>query len=238
LLKIILAGIILGMLLIVSNVHVSESYLIWNLVVTVKPEKTPINYSEFPVITGTVTDEASKPIEGAHVKITFAKEVVTTSTDQFGNFKYQSVLPILPGYYMINAVVTKDGYSTGLASSNLMVNVPQAVTYTRAISGDPIVSGNYTVYLGKVTDWNLETTCFVKFGDQFKRFLKTCDLYNLIPADFQTDSVVVHSVAVIQHNGTDYRLFPGSDYFTAVSLNDTELSKYVYNVWGNYTAPN
>ena len=236
--KIILAGIILGMLLIASNIHMSESYLIWNLVVTVKPEKTPIMNTEFPVITGTVTDEASKPIQGALVKITFAKEVVTTTTDQYGNFRYDSVLPILPGYYMINAIVTKDGYSTGLASSTLMVNAPQAVTYTRSISGDPIVSGNYTVYLGKVTDWNLETTCFVKFGDQFKRFLKTCDLYNLAPADFQTDTAVVHSVTVFQYNGTDYRLFSASDYFTALALNDTAQFQYIDNVWGNYTAPN
>ena len=225
------------MFLVFSNVHISESYLQYNLIVTVKPKTTPIKDTDFPVIIGTVTDEASKPIEGAHVKITFAKEVVTTTTDQYGNFRYDSVLPILPGYYMINAIVTKDGYNTGLASSDVMVNIP-TITYSKAISGDPIVSGNYTIYLGKVTDWNLETTCFVKFGDQFKRFLKTCDLYDLAPADFQTDASVVHSVAVIQHNGTDYRLFPVSDYFAAVALNDTAQSSYVYGVWGNYTAPN
>src|SRR5579872_3453334 len=235
--KIILAGIILGMFLIFSNINVSESYLQYNLLVTVKPKTTPIHYADFPVIIGTVTDEASKPIEGAHVKITFAKEVITTTTDQYGNFKYASVLPILPGYYMINAVVTKDGYNTGLASSNLMVNIPPTITYSKAISGDPIVSGNYTVYLGKVTDWNLETTCFVKFGDQFKRFLKTCDLYNLASADFKTDAPVIHSVAVLQHNGADCRLYSASNYFTALSLNDTAKFRYIDNVWGNYTAP-
>ena len=236
--KIILAGIILGMFLVFSNIHVSESYLQYNLIVTVKPQTTPIQDTDFPVIIGTVMDEASKPIEGAQVKITFAKEVVTTTTDQYGNFKYESVLPILPGYYMINAVVTKDGYNTGLASSTIMVNAPPSITFNRAISGDPIVSGNYTVYLGKVTDWNLETTCFVKFGDQFKRFLKTCDLYNLAPTDFQTDAAVVHSVAVFQHNDTDYRLFSASDYFTASTLNDTAQFRYIDNAWGNYTTPN
>jgi len=235
--KIILAGIILSMLLIFSNIHVSDSYLQYNLLVTVKPEKSPIKDTEFPIITGTVTDEASKPIVGALVKITFAKEVVTTTTDQYGNFKYDSVLPIFAGYYMINAVVTKAGYSTGLASSTLMVHSPPTVTYGRGITGDPIVTGNYTVYLGKVTDWNLETTCFVKFGDQFKRFLKTCDLYNLAPTDFKTDATVVHSLAVIQHNA-DYRLFPVSDYFNGLTLNNNAQYRYVENVWKNYTVPN
>src|SRR4029077_20923997 len=135
-----LAGIILGMLLIFSNIHVSDSYLQYNLLVTVKPEKSPIKDTEFPIITGTVTDEASKPTVGALVKITFAKEVVTTTTDQYGNFKYHSVLPILAGYYMINAVVTTAGYSIGLASSTLMVNSPPTVTYNRGITGDPIVT--------------------------------------------------------------------------------------------------
>lgn len=236
LMKIILVAIMFGMLLIVPNIHVSNSYLFWNLVVTVKPEKSSITNNEFPIITGKVTDEASKPIEGALVKITFAKEVVTTSTDQYGNFKYESVLPILPGYYMVNAVVTKDGYGTGLASSSLMVNPPHTVTYSRGITGDPIVAQNYTVYLGKVTDWNLESTCFVKFGDQYKRFLKTCDLYNLAPADFQTDAKVVHSVAVIKYN-EDYGLFPVDDYFGALPLNSTAQFRYIDNIWANYTAP-
>jgi hypothetical protein len=236
--KIIFVGIALSLLLVFSNIHVSESYLQYNLLVTVKPEKTPINDTDFPVIAGTVMDEVSKPVEGALVKITFAKEVVTTTTDQYGNFSYQSVLSILPGDYMINVVVTKDGYSTGLASSTLMVNSPPTtVTYDRSYTGDPIVTGNYTVYIGKVTDWNLETTCFVDFGAQYKRFLKTCDLYNLAPADFQTDATIVHSLAVIQYN-EDYRLFPVSDYFNVAALNDTTQFRYVENVWGNYTVPN
>jgi hypothetical protein len=56
--KIILAGMILGMLLVFSNIHVSDSYLQYNLLVTVKPEKIMINPNDFPVILGKVTDEA------------------------------------------------------------------------------------------------------------------------------------------------------------------------------------
>jgi hypothetical protein len=48
--KIILAGMILGMLLVFSNIHVSDSYLQYNLLVTVKPEKIMINPNDFPVI--------------------------------------------------------------------------------------------------------------------------------------------------------------------------------------------
>jgi hypothetical protein len=57
--KIILAGIILGMVLVFSNIHVSDSYLQYNLLVTVKPKTTPIQDTDFPVIIGIITDEAS-----------------------------------------------------------------------------------------------------------------------------------------------------------------------------------
>ncbi len=235
--KIIVAGLILGLVLVLSSIHLSESSLFWNLIVTVKPEKNPINDTEFPTITGTVTDEASKPIQNALVKITFAKEVITTTTDSYGNFQYKSALLIDPGYYMINVMVTKDGYDTGYASSTIMVNSPTPITYNKGISGDPIVAGNYTVYIGKVTAWNLETTCFVKFGDQYKRFLKTCDLYNLAPDDFKTEDQVTHTLTVIQYND-EYRLFPVSNYYHALALvNDTQIS-YIASSWSNYTTSN
>jgi hypothetical protein len=72
--KIILVGIMLGMFLVFSNIHVSNSYLQHNLLVKVKPEKTMINPNDFSVIVGKVTDEASKPVSNAHVMIAFGKE--------------------------------------------------------------------------------------------------------------------------------------------------------------------
>ena len=235
--KIIIAGIIFGMLLVFSNIHVSESYLQYNLLVTVKPEKTMINPNDFPVILGKVTDEASKPVSNARVMIAFGKEYVTTTTDSSGNFRYQSAIPASPGNYIVNVVVTKDGYNKGLASSSYFVNMPQQVTYSKGIIGSPITTGNYTVYLGKVTDWNLETTCFVKFGNEYKRFLKTCDLYNLAPDDFKTDTKIISVLAVMKHN-SEYRLFPVSGYYNALKLNDTAKSNYIINTWNNYLAPN
>jgi hypothetical protein len=236
--KIILVGIILGMLLVFSNIHVSNSYLQYNLLVTVKPEKTMINPNDFPVIVGKVTDEASKPVSNAHVMIAFGKEYVATTTDSSGNFRYQSAIPASSGDYIINVVVTKDGYNKGLASSSYFVNMPQQVTYSKGIVGSPITTtGNYTIYLGKVTEWNLETTCFVKFGNEYKRFLKTCDLYNLAPDDFKTDVKVISVLAVIKHN-SEYRLFPISGYYNALKLNDTAKSNYIISTWNNYSVPN
>src|SRR5574341_377974 len=110
-------GIVLGMILISANMQISDSTL-GKLVVTVKPEKTPISARESPVIIGTVTDEASKPIGNAKVKLTFAREVITTTTDSNGIFRYESARPSSPGQYAINVVATKEGYGTGFGSSN------------------------------------------------------------------------------------------------------------------------
>lgn len=235
--KIITVAVTLSILLVFSSMHVSDSALFYQILVTVKPEKTPIKENEFPVILGSVTDEASKPIANASVKLTFAKEVVTTTTDTSGNFRYQSVIPASAGDYMINAAVSKSGYITGYASSSYFVNPPPPATYSKTITGLTIVSGNYTVYLGKVTEWNLETTCFVDFGNQYKRFLKTCDLYNLAPDDFKTDTKIIPVISVIQHN-TDFRLFSVGVYYNAFQLSNNTLSKFIISTWKNYTAPN
>ena len=48
--KFILAEIILDTLLVFSNIHVSNLYLQYNLLVTVKPEKTIINPNDFSII--------------------------------------------------------------------------------------------------------------------------------------------------------------------------------------------
>lgn len=233
--KIIVAGIILGVMLIFSNFNISDSTL-GKLVVTVNPEKTPISEKQTPVIVGTVTNEASKPIENAKIKITFAKEVVTTSTDSNGKFRYESTLSTSPGNYMINVVATKDGYGTGFATSSIFVNTPAQVTYSKGTTGAPVSVGNYMVYIGKVTEWNLETTCFVSFGDEYKRFLKTCDLYAMAPSDFKKPTKMISVVTVIKYND-EYRLFPiGVYYETLKQAEDTRI-QHVSNSWKNYVVP-
>jgi hypothetical protein len=224
--------------IILSNIQASDSAVYYNLVVTVKPLTNPITEGDYLVIIGTVTDQASKPVANVNIFIMFGKEAVTTTTDQHGNFRYNSATPSTPGMYQINVVATKSGFVKGITGSMYTVEPrqQQTQTATRTITGLPIQAGNYTVYLGKVTQWNLETTCFVKFSDKYLRFLKTCDLYNLAPEDFKTDDKVIPIVSVIQYND-NYRLFPQSVYIKAYGLQNDTLKSFVTTNWIGYTAP-
>ncbi len=237
-------AVLVGAIIVLSNVQVSDSVLTYNMLVTVAPEKSPIMQGEYPVIIGTAKDEAYKPVTNAKVLILFGNEAVTTTTDNKGNYRYQSAIPATPGTYEIDVTVTKNGYNKGLASTtyevdsyftNQTANVN--VTPLRAVNGLPVVAGNYTVYLGKVVQWNLETTCFVSFSDKYIRFLKTCDLYNMVPAGyFQPDEKIIPIVSVIQHNDT-FRLFPQSVYNNAYYMDNDTLKTFAASTWQNYTNP-
>ena len=228
-----------------SSVQVSHSTLSYTMLVNVKPETNPITQGDYPVIMGNVTDQAYRPVTDATVLILFGSEAVTTTTDNQGDFRYQSAIPATPGTYAIDVTISKTGYVKALASSTYTVN-PYPTTKTtyanvttalsNTITGLPISAGNYTVSLGKVAQWNLETTCFVDFDNKYMRFLKTCDLYNMAPEDFKVDQQVIPVLTVIQYNNT-YRLFPESVYMSAYYLENATLNNFVTGTWQNYTAP-
>ncbi len=215
------------------------------MLVNVHPETNPITQGDFPVLLGNVTDQAYRPVTNANVFILFGSEAVTTTTDNLGNFRYQSAIPSTPGTYEIDVTVTKQGYIKQLASSTYTVN-PYSTTTTignvttsvsKTVTGLPVTSGNYTVYLGKVAQWNLETTCMVDFSNKYMRFLKTCDLYNLEPQDYQQDQPVIPVVTVIQYNN-EYRLFPDNIYTESFYMDNGTLNSFVKSTWQSYVAPN
>lgn len=239
--------VLIGGIVVLSNIQVSDSVLTYKMLVTVQPEKSPIMEGEFPVITGTVKDEAYKPISDATILILFGNEAVTTTTDAAGNYRYQSAIPATPGTFEIDVTATKGGYYIkGQASSTYEVDSFQTVSNDtldsttntaipfQAVNGLPVQAGNYTVYLGKVTQWNLETTCFVAFGDKYVRFLKTCDLYDIAgPSSFSADSQIFPPVAVIQYGNDTYKLFPQSVYNAAYFMSNGTLNSFVANTWAN-----
>jgi hypothetical protein len=228
---------LIGFTFVISNIHVSESILAGQMLVTVKAETDPITEGGFPVIVGTVVDQGYKPIANANVLIAYGTIIVTTTTDDKGSFRYQSAVPSTHGTYEVDATITKSGYTKSFASSTFTVSPRQSVpTVTKTITGLPIQSGNYTVFLGKVSQWNLETTCFVDFGTKYMRFLKTCDLYSMTPEDFQTDQTIIPMVSVIQNNDT-YRLFPENVYMTAANLDNDSLGTFIVGTYANYTVP-
>lgn len=215
------------------------------MLVSVNPQKNPLMPGEFPVIVGNVKDQAYRPVPDATVFILFGSEAVTTTTDNKGNFKYTSAILQDPGTYEIDVTVTKSGYIKQLAKSTYTIKTYSTTKITPAntttaiantITGLPVFAGNYTVYLGKVAQWNLESTCFVDFSDKYMRFLKTCDLYNLNPQDFKIDQKVISMVTVIQHDDT-YRLFPQSVYNKAFYLGNDTARNFVATTWQSYVAP-
>ncbi len=232
-----ICAFLIGFTIILSSIQVSESTLTSKMLVSVKAEKDPITEGDFPVIVGTVSDQAYKPIANANVLIMFGTVIVTTTTDDKGNFRYESAMPSTHGIYEVDVTATMDGYTKGLANSTFTVTPRQtAPIVTKTITGLPIEAGNYTVFLGKVAQWNLETTCFVDFGDKYMRFLKTCDLYGMAPEDFQSDQTIIPMVSVIQNNDT-YRLFPESVYINASDMENKTLNTFVASTFANYTAP-
>ncbi|MGI0065418.1 MAG: hypothetical protein ACREAT_01520 [Nitrosotalea sp.] len=228
---------LIGFTVVMSSIQVSESILAGQMLVTVKAETDPITEGGFPVIIGTVVDQGYKPISNANVLIAYGTTIVTTTTDDKGSFRYQSAIPSTHGIYQVDVTVSKDGYTKTFASSTFTVSPrPTAPTVTKTITGLPIQSGNYIIFLGKVSQWNLETTCFVDFGTKYMRFLKTCDLYNMAPEDFQTDQTIIPMVSVIQNNDT-YKLFPENVYMTAANLDNDSLGTFVVGTYANYTVP-
>lgn len=220
-----------------SSIQPSESAISNKMLVSVKAEKDHITEGSFPVITGTVKNEAYKPIANANILIMFGTIIVSTTTDDQGNFQYQSATPSTHGVYEVDATATKDGYTKGLGTAIFTVSPrPVEQTPTKTITGLPVEAGNYTVFLGRVAQWNLETTCFVDFSDRHMRFLRSCDLYSMAPEDFQTDQQIIPMVSVIHYNGT-YRLFPESIYLKAANMQNGTLETFVAGTFANYTAP-
>lgn len=109
-------------LLSVLLIHASYAQIpMGNLVVTVKPEKNPLESNEIPVLVGTVTDQANKPIANATVNISTSYGTFGISSDNNGTFVYNYSNPVAPAQYLINVKAQKDGYGMGLTSTTFFV---------------------------------------------------------------------------------------------------------------------
>lgn len=119
-----------------------------SLVVTVKPENDTIEANEIPVLVGTVTNQASKPIADAQVSINTSYGTFFTVTDEDGKFRYQYPDTVKPAQYLVNIQAHKIGYGVGLSSTTFFVNglpaqVPQYAYNTTSnnnVTQDPIAS--------------------------------------------------------------------------------------------------
>jgi len=112
---------ILGFSLLFSNLPLSESVL-WDLIIDVKLEQSPLYVGEIPVVFVSVIDHASKPVSGAEVIVRLYSDSITILTDTTGSFKVEfSEFDGLPGNYIVNVIATTSDGKIGLASTEFQV---------------------------------------------------------------------------------------------------------------------
>src|SRR5574342_862156 len=90
--------------------HAASAIPMGDLLVSAKPEKNTLETSEIPVIVGTVTDQASRPIANATVSINTSIGTQKLVTDSDGKFRYQYSNSISPNQYIVTIKAQKDGY--------------------------------------------------------------------------------------------------------------------------------
>jgi len=112
---------ILGIGLLFSNLPLSESIL-WDLIIYVELEQSPLHFGEIPVVFGSVTDHAGKPVSGAEVKVRLGADSIIVLTDTTGSFRVVfSEFDGLPGSYIVNVMATTSEGKIGLASTTFPV---------------------------------------------------------------------------------------------------------------------
>ncbi len=99
-----------------------------DLVTSAWPLNDPIEDGQFPIIVGNVKDQAGNPVSDAQVKIAFATETVSSTTNNVGSFYIELKTPAQPGDYTVSVISTKEGYGMSIVSTTYFVNgIPQII---------------------------------------------------------------------------------------------------------------
>jgi len=108
----------------VSNVNSTMG----DLVTTAWPLNDPLEDGEFPKIVGNVKDQAGNPVSDAQVKIAFATNTVSSTTNNVGSFYIELKTPAQPGDYTVSVISTKEGYGMSIVNTTYFVNgIPQII---------------------------------------------------------------------------------------------------------------
>ena len=111
-------GTFLALLLIGSST--TSASTLWDFVIDAKLEKSDIDLHEKPAISGTVLDQASKPIPNAEVTIKFSDQSVVTTTDSKGSFGYEFDEQNTPGTFSV-VIFAKLAEKKGFANLSLKI---------------------------------------------------------------------------------------------------------------------
>src|SRR3972149_1890370 len=115
--------------LVMLSTIVSYAYSTFGgLVTTAWPLNNPLEDGEFPIIVGNVKDQGGNPVSGVQVKISFATETITSTTNNVGSFYIELKTPAQPGDYTVNVISTKEGYGMNIISTSYFVNgIPSTI---------------------------------------------------------------------------------------------------------------
>lgn len=113
--------------MLLSTVSFANSTM-GDLVTTAWPLTDTIEDGEHPIIVGNVKDQAGNPVPDAQVKIAFATETISSTTNNVGSFYIELKTPAQPGDYTVSVISTKEGYGMSIVSTTYFVNgVPQSI---------------------------------------------------------------------------------------------------------------
>lgn len=92
----------------------------WDLIIKAQFEEDQIEANQKPVIYGSVTDQVGRPVSGVELKIRFADNSITTTTDEEGNFRHEFGEQTSQGVFSVNISATLYDLK-GFASTTLKV---------------------------------------------------------------------------------------------------------------------
>lgn len=113
-------SIILSIVMLSATISYANSTM-GDLVTTAWSLNDTIENGEFPKIVGNVKDQAGNPVSGADVKVTFASQTLSSTSNNVGSFYIESTTPAQPGDYTVNVIATKDGYGMNIVSTSYFV---------------------------------------------------------------------------------------------------------------------
>ena len=120
-------SIILSFVIFSATVSYANSTM-GDLVTTAWPLNDPLEDGQFPIIVGNVKDQSGNPVSEAQVKIAFATETISSTTNNVGSFYIELKTPAQPGDYSVSVITTKEGYGMSIISTKYFVNgIPQII---------------------------------------------------------------------------------------------------------------